>query len=298
MLSALLAAPVPVPAAVLPSTIHIEGTDLVFRAADGVTDDVEVSTVGSRWYITDLHPILTGPGCEPVTPDGLRITCDLARFSRFVVRLGDGDDEFTPVDDFAGKPYFVYAGAGDDTIRLGLVGSEAEGEDGNDTIIGSPGADSIRGGGGDDSVRSLGGGDKVGGGPGANWIDAGSGDDDVSGGDGVDLIAAGFGNDRVWPFAGNDIVSGGDGNDRIEVYRYDGLPGDDYLSGDLGSDKIFGGRGNERILGGPGIDELHGGPGDDSLDGNEGADKLYGEDGEDSCSRDAADTVRETCELG
>ncbi|HZF75305.1 MAG TPA: hypothetical protein VE033_05665, partial [Acetobacteraceae bacterium] len=66
---------------------------------------------------------------------------------------------------------------------------------GNDTLVGTPGADSIGAGAGNDSVS---------GGGGADTLDGGEGNDTLSGQEGDDRIAGGF---------GRDVVRGGEGAD-------------------------------------------------------------------------------------
>ncbi len=67
------------------------------------------------------------------------------------------------------------------------------------------------------------------------------------------------GDDRLTgsPFA--DLLGGFAGKDRIS-----GGDGDDYLEGDSGKDKLKGGAGNDVLSGGPGKDLLNGGGGDDT----------------------------------
>ena len=113
---------------------------------------------------------------------------------------------------------------------------DAEGGNGNDTLIGSAGINTLYGGDGSDR------------------IDGGAGNDVLDGGIGSNTQFGGVGDDVVFNRTGNDVVYGGDGND--------------YLRDDMGTsnDTIYGDAGNDRIEAGLGIDLIDGGSGTDTLD--------------------------------
>ena len=147
-----------------------------------------------------------------------------------------------------------------------LIGIQifVDGDDGNDTLIGTPDLnETLAGGNGADSINQ-----NLATAPTGNLtIDAGDGDDTVSGGTGNDVIDAGN---------GNDVVSGGDGNDTIT-----GDDGNDVLNGDGGDDSIFGDDGADTINGGDGSDLVNGGSGADSVSGEAGNDTVFGGAGND-----------------
>ncbi len=133
---------------------------------------------------------------------------------------------------------------------------------GDDVILGTPGAERIDGLGGDDIICALGGADVVYGGAGSDRIYGGAGVDLIHGGDDRDFIFAGRGNDTVFGEGGGDRVRGGYGNDTL-------------IGGD-GNDRLWGKRDDDRLIGGTGADRLFGGRGIDRLDGGLNTDWCYG----------------------
>ena len=184
---------------------------------------------------------------------------------------------------------------GNDTIIGSLdLGSTLIGGDGSDTITGSAGNELINAGDGADSVIAGDGNDTVLGGDGNDIIDAGTGDDSIDAGDGNDSVTGSDGVDTLSGDDGADTIDGGAGNDVIngmsgldELIGGDGddtlLGGadDDIVSGDTGNDLIEGNGGNDVISGGDGSDQIHGGSGNDVIEGDAGADILNGQSGND-----------------
>lgn len=142
-------------------------------------------------------------------------------------------------------------GAGDDVAKMGTwTGpTTVSGEDGNDSLIGGPGADSLSGN------------------AGADRIDGGAGSDRLSGNGGRDKIRGQEGNDRVYGGGGNDSLGGEQGLD-----RFWGDAGDDLLTGNEGADTLWGGSDNDTFM---------------TSDGEQ--DQLWGETGTDSAMMDAID---------
>jgi hypothetical protein len=157
------------------------------------------------------------------------------------------------------------------TITVRVLGS------GNDTFVGSAGADLIIGGQGNDDLSGLGGANVLCGGQGNNVLASGAGNDAIDGGTGNDIVSAGAGDDRVLGGAGNDSLSGGDGDDSL-----DGGQGNDVLAAGSGDDTVIGGEGNDSLSGGEGNDVLEGGQGNDVLTGGGGNDTLRGQQGNDT----------------
>ncbi|PIE14286.1 MAG: calcium-binding protein [Rhodobacterales bacterium] len=174
-------------------------------------------------------------------------------------------------------------------ITQGLSGDDAD-----NTIEGTAGADILNGLGGDDILRGFGADDTLTGGAGNDTLeggdgldrlegddgddtlDGGAGNDTLSGGVGADLLLGGLGNDRIYGGDDNDQLYGGRGHDWMH-----GQGGDDRLSGSSGHDLLRGGDGNDRLYGGNGNDRLSGNAGDDLVRGQSGDDRLYGGDGQD-----------------
>ena len=102
---------------------------------------------------------------------------------------------------------------------------------------------------------------------GANTLSAQGGQDTILGRDGADVILAGAGDDMAKGHQENDTLDGGAGNDKLY-----GDNGDDSLTGGEGDDRLYGGAGNDEQQGGAGNDRLNGGAGADTLTGGTGND--------------------------
>ena len=225
-----------------------------------------------------------------------------------LVRLGGGADRI----DVSTLP------VGNRTILL-------DGENGDDTLIGTTGPDSLGGGSGEDLLL---------GGPGDDVLDGGTGSDDLEGGAGDDVLFGGDGGDRMDGDAGDDSLVGGAFGD-----IFTGGPGDDTFDGNTGADantdtliefanvdfvitntfltglgfdvmsgiesvSVGGGPGNNRIdasgrtlavslSGEEGDDTLIAGAGNDFLSGDLGNDSLVGAAGNDTMDGEGGnDTLR------
>ncbi|MEQ1825678.1 MAG: right-handed parallel beta-helix repeat-containing protein [Pirellula sp.] len=236
----------------------------------------------------------------------------------FAIRVGKGDDDVTAgsgndqIYGGGGKDR-LRGGDGDDYLDAGLgIGDALYGQNGNDTILGSPEGsetdpnfldaipfgDYIEGGIGNDTIRALGGADYILGGTGDDWIDAGDGSDLVRGDAGNDTVFAGGGladeingdadNDTIYGSdVGSDILRGGIGSDRIYGQSgndfIDAGDGDDFVDAGAGTDNVLGGIGNDELYAGGGMaDVIHGNDGDDFISGSvDGSDMLYGDAGRD-----------------
>ena len=176
-----------------------------------------------------------------------------------------------------------------------------------------------------DVIQGYGGADELVGGDGYDWIGGGEGDDRLYGHAAYDALSGGPGNDVIDGGPGEDSVvylfqpspvqvdraagtATGEGDDSIvDVSDMIGSPRDDTLSGDDAPNRINGfwghdtidGRGGDdpALWGDRGNDTLHGGMGDDQLDGGPGRDSNFGDLGTDTCAVDAADLIRDSCEL-
>jgi Ca2+-binding RTX toxin-like protein len=181
----------------------------------------------------------------------------------------------------------TYAACSNQATPTAVVKCTLTGNDGDDTIIGSPYADLIDGGAGNDTMQ---------GGLGNDTFVGGAGNDTVSYADrtsafpvwvsldpapaklwaagrngaaseldviplDVEYLIGGAGDDKLRGNLNKNIIHGGAGDDLIE-----GGADIDSLYGDLGNDTIYGGAGNDLLFGGGGTDNLYGGDGDDFLD--------------------------------
>jgi Ca2+-binding RTX toxin-like protein len=213
------------------------------------------------------------------------------------------------------------AGAGNDTIVVNtalLRGITVNGEDGNDTITGSPDDDILNGGNGLDTLNGNGGDDRI----------SGNNDNDTMNGD--------AGNDvMVWnPGDDDDIMNGGAGGGddaelnggnnpenfaatpvagRVRFERVSPAPfkldvgpdterlvlnangGDDNMVSDPATPTAMllnGGTGLDSLQSGAGADFLNGGDDNDTLDGGPGIDRIVGDRGNDTMlGRAGADTM-------
>lgn len=194
----------------------------------------------------------------------------------------------------------INGGAGNDVINansvnLGNVLFQANGDADNDTLTGSASNDSLNGGTGIDSLIGNAGNDVISGGDDSDTIDGGTGNDLISGDAGDDSAIGGTGHDTINGGEGNDYGDGGDGNDSViggdGADTCTGSAGNDTCRGNNGDDALFGGTendlldggvGNDRIRGHSGDDQIKGGDGNDTITGDAGIDTIDGGDGHDS----------------
>lgn len=166
----------------------------------------------------------------------------------------------------------VYGGF---TIANGAVIENADGGNGNDTLIGNAANNFLRGAGGDDI------------------IEAGAGDDVAIDGNGNDIVRLGEGNDRIEVRNGADTFDGGEGTDIVSFfasrnpvianigtgeYRTSMTSDDTFIS----FEGVWGSQfGNDRLTGSNGNDELRGFGGNDQLMGLDGDDLIIAHAGDD-----------------
>jgi Ca2+-binding RTX toxin-like protein len=310
---------------VAPSSV-LRGQDAVHYVADpGETNDVTITESGFEFTIGDPGATISvGPGCMSVSPS--EATCSLDFDVHVEVRLGDGNDALSLMDN-SEEGYGAYFGAG-----------------GNDTIIGfgDPfSSEHLSGGPGNDILRGRGGEDTLDGGPGADIMSGGTSkepnffgffphndtvtyanrsdpvfadadgvadDGEASEGDlikrDVEVIRGGSGDDvlggetinvRVFNEGGKFRygmeLRGNGGDDVLRGWHsHDfllGRKGNDVLRGEGAGDSLSGGRGNDRLVGGKGRDHLTGGRGPDRLFARDGkADRVGGGPGHDEARID------------
>ena len=117
------------------------------------------------------------------------------------------------------------------------------GNNANNALDGTDGADRIVGNGGNDVIRGFGGTDCINGGSQNDILDGGPDDDNIAGEGGNDVIFGGAGNDHLNGGSNDDVIAGGEGDDQIA-----GEGGDDIIIGGPGADRINGGSGRDTII--------------------------------------------------
>ncbi len=136
----------------------------------------------------------------------------------------------------------VSGGDGNDVIDLGDVTTSefsqlsvvtADGDAGDDILVGSEFDDALTGSSGNDVIAGNGG---------ADFIQGGPGDDSIEGGAGNDFLYGDAGADSIDGQGGDDVLLGG-----LEGDELFGGDGDDYFGGVTSADEIDGGAGVENI---------------------------------------------------
>ena len=231
---------------------------------------------------------------------------DLADYSYFVdvsVSLNDVAN-----DGYAGKNdnvktdvENVLGGAGNDTLTGSPQANTLTGGAGDDLLIGYQGNDVLHGGDGNDTLRGAADNDIMFGGAGDDTLFPGDGTDDLSGGAGTDTADYSYFED-VWVSldgVADDGPRGKGDNVRADVENILGGPGNDVLYGSPEANVLTGNGGNDHLIGQAGADILNGGDGNDSLFGLTGADVFSGGNGDDALDAyDGATTDRISCGAG
>lgn len=233
----------------------------------GNADTIAISAPSGTLTVTNANATIeVGDNIQVVTVNGLfgddQITIgDLSLVSQTLVVVNGGEG----ADTISGQ------GAAIGGVRL-LI----NGDNGNDTIIGTEGADSINGGAGNDAINGRAGNDVITGADGNDILAGGADNDTIFGGAGADFLTGQTGDDSIAGGDGNDTLRGFEGADTLQ-----GQSGDDLLNGMDGDDSILGGVGKDSITGGSGNDTLDGGRNDDQINGNSGNDLIRGDHGND-----------------
>ena len=157
-----------------------------------------------------------------------------------------------------------------------IDGTIFQGDDSDETIVGTPGNDLLNGGGGNDSIDGVPGDDCINGQDGDDRLVGAEGADQIRGEAGADVVVGGRGDDHIDGGTDADDLAGDDGDDRVT-----GRGADDRVDGGAGRDRVKGSGGKDRVKGGPGKDRVQGGTGDDRVDGGPGKDLVKGVGGED-----------------
>ncbi len=177
-------------------------------------------------------------------------------------------------------------GNGNDVI-VGTPGANhLSGSNGNDLLVGDAGNDTLQGDAGMDSLFGAGDDDQLSG---------GSENDQLNGGAGSDTLSGDTGNDTLFASAGSDSIDGGSGFDWYDLSLATGnasvVLGLQTASGPgIGVDTLIsienvrGGSGNDSIIGDIGINILDGGGGNDTVRAGPASDVLIGGSGFDFVS--------------
>lgn len=273
-----------------PPGLDCPGSPLEFRADAGEANviSVEYDDTGSGVIVRDLGaPLRAGRGCEAI--DSHAVRC-LALGT--TIDSGDGDDRIIRSDSVfrvtlgAGADRmehsveYVYGGGGDDY----LLGSDIDGGEGADTLIGTPQEDSLSGDAGPDTMIGGDGDDYLEGSDlrdGSDYVNRAPvgeqpSNDVLDGGAGTDTaLYAGRREGIVVDLA--DPAPDGTGDERDTLSSIEGVYGgksDDRIVGDAGPNRLFGAGGSDAISGGDGPDEVVGAGGHDRLDGGAGPDRM------------------------
>jgi Ca2+-binding RTX toxin-like protein len=187
-----------------------------------------------------------------------------------VVRL----DKKSATDSFGDKDKV----SGIESVRGTLLADTIVGDDADNAVAASDGADRLDGGGGIDTLNGGTGNDTVLGGAGGDLISGEADNDSLAGGLGDDTVFGGLGDDQLTGLQGDDLLDGGDGKDTLSDSQIE-LDGPitwleafqgkaDVMEGGADADTLFGagsldgGDGNDQISG---LGLLDGGAGNDVL---------------------------------
>ena len=140
------------------------------------------------------------------------------------------------------------------------------GDDGDNTLTGTPIADEMHGLGGNDILSGLAGEDVLEGGDGNDTLDGGTGIDTAS------YASAARGVSVSLAVTGAQDTGGAGIDTLVSIENLTGSAFDnDILTGNAGANALSGGAGDDILIGGAGADTLLGGDGDDILIGGAGA---------------------------
>jgi Ca2+-binding RTX toxin-like protein len=256
----------------------LDGSDGNDHLLGGDGADLFLFEAGSGNYGSDT---LDGGASDDVISFGVYATSGVVIDLRAGTLSGgrsSGSATFTNIENAFGGAFndllIAYDG-----VDLGgiVVGSQLEGRDGNDTVLGGLAGDNLFGGSDDDEIR---------GGAGDDYINAGTGRDSLFGDAGNDFFELSvFGAD-----SGEDAIDGGPGTDYMSYTGARSALVVDFVAGTIsgghlggGGSKIFAnienfisGDGADRIVGDAAANVLQGGFGSDTIDGAAGNDTIYG----------------------
>lgn len=178
-------------------TLARSGTSLVYKAASGEENLLQVRFFSGTVSISDRYDVAPGASCG-TDPIDATTGCPTSGVTRLVLRLGDLDDEIKSVGP---------------ALQIDLPASvklQVDGGSGKDSLIGTKRNDELSGGSGADKVYGSGGKDKLEGGSGNDRL---TGFGTLDGGTGNDFLEVFYGFGEKKPFASK--VFGGPGIDHV-----------------------------------------------------------------------------------
>ena len=207
--------------------------------------------------------LLAIPDCEVcIADDGCGTEADTVGSDVEIVLGGKGNDTLSVARDFCTDGVTA-------TPRCSV-----KGQDGNDTLIGSPLADTLDGGNGDDTLQ---------GGLGDDTLIGGAGTDTVSYAERTVQVKVSLDPTKLWVTSPAKQNGQANENDSVaaDIENLTGGSGNDLLRGNASANVIHGGAGDDTIEGAAGNDTLWAdtGTGSDALYGGAGNDNLYGPSG-------------------
>ena len=290
------------PAAAHASQAFVAGSQLVYVAFPGETNQVVVKRVGSTHEITDkLATITPGAFCAASGPNKVVCSDPPSTLTLIAVGLGDGEDRARIQSPFSAS---VNGGPGTDDLTGGNGADTLTADRGpGDRLTGGNGNDSLNapdaggrvvllGGAGNDVLNAPSnpdipaiGNNRLTGGPGVDTLNGSPAADLLTGGPGPDRMAGGGSSSdqvryddhaaAVTVTIGDGLANDGNATDEgvvNGVTRRDEVLGDvEFLFGTDLRDTITGSDASEGIFGG-----LFGGRGSDTLNGAGGDDRLCG----------------------
>lgn len=171
------------------------------RATPALTATLVGSTLAIRGTIWDDNIFVQQRG-DTIEIAGITTTFNAKQVKRIEVRGGPGDDFIEMAGEFG--------------TRKARMAIWLYGEEGDDTILGSEGADTIYGGDGNDAIDGRNGSDQIIGGDGDDALWGSGGSDRLTGGEGNDSLYGGEGSDYLVGNGGDDIFLGGEGRDTFK----------------------------------------------------------------------------------
>ncbi|HEX8085107.1 MAG TPA: hypothetical protein VF529_12520 [Solirubrobacteraceae bacterium] len=181
------------------ATVRIQDGDLVYTAAPGEFNELNITLQGGRFTIQDgttgfpsTMPVTAEPPCEPYDNEqssGMTDATCPPDAERVLVDVGDGSD-YVGLGAMGtwSYPTVVALGEGADRLWGGAEADEIDGGDGADTLTPNAGRDVVRAGPGDDTIDAVDGfPDEIVCGDGYDLVDA----DDVDTVDGCENVRSG-----------------------------------------------------------------------------------------------------------
>ncbi|MBJ7328403.1 MAG: hypothetical protein JHC95_00810 [Solirubrobacteraceae bacterium] len=220
-------------------TVYRSGSDLVFVPASSATPATVYFTSSSRVYSGGVNTLTAGQGCSrDFSGQNIQCSSGATRLVAYGSNVGDVLKNAT----YPAVRSVFFGGGGNDTLIGSSGADDLYGDAGNDTITGGEGRDWMIGGADSDLVKYD---DRPSYVPVTVILDGSANDGAAGEGDFVqsENVYGGSGNDRLTGDGAANVLYGGDGNDAIT-----GLGGTDYHAGGTGNDTISARNGDNDIV--------------------------------------------------